>query len=113
MKQEQAEQLFEMQRQAIFRRTDRVFAILMVLQYLAGIFVAFVISPRSWTGAEAAVHLHIWMAIGLGFVISALPVALAIFWPGQVVTRHTIAVGQILYSALLIHLSGGRIETHF
>ena len=28
-------------------------------------------------------------------------------------TRHTIAIGQALTSALLIHLSGGRIETHF
>ena len=28
-------------------------------------------------------------------------------------TRHAIAVGQMLWSALLIHLTGGRIETHF
>jgi hypothetical protein len=30
-----------------------------------------------------------------------------------VVTRHVIAVAQMLWSALLIHLTGGRIETHF
>jgi len=30
-----------------------------------------------------------------------------------VLTRHAIAVGQMLCSALLVHLSGGRIETHF
>jgi hypothetical protein len=29
------------------------------------------------------------------------------------VTRHVIAGAQMLWSALLIHLSGGRIETHF
>jgi C4-dicarboxylate-specific signal transduction histidine kinase len=28
-------------------------------------------------------------------------------------TRHTIAVAQMVFSALLIHLTGGRIETHF
>ena len=28
-------------------------------------------------------------------------------------TRHVIAAGQALTSALLIHLTGGRIETHF
>ena len=28
-------------------------------------------------------------------------------------TRHVIAISQMLTSALLIHLSGGRIETHF
>ncbi len=29
------------------------------------------------------------------------------------VTRHVIATSQMLWSALFIHLSGGRIETHF
>ena len=33
--------------------------------------------------------------------------------PGAAVTRHVVAVGQMLCSALLIHLSGGRTEMHF
>ena len=33
--------------------------------------------------------------------------------PGRTLTRHVIAIGQMLLSALLIHISGGRIETHF
>ena len=33
--------------------------------------------------------------------------------PGRLVTRYTMAVAQMLTSALLIHLTGGRIETHF
>jgi hypothetical protein len=33
--------------------------------------------------------------------------------PTTALTRHTIAVAQALTSALWIHLSGGRIETHF
>ena len=33
--------------------------------------------------------------------------------PGSTLTRHVIAIGQTLTSALLIHLLGGRIETHF
>src|SRR2546423_1822694 len=32
---------------------------------------------------------------------------------GKAFTRHTIAIGQMLMSALLIHVTGGRIETHF
>jgi signal transduction histidine kinase/CheY-like chemotaxis protein len=43
----------------------------------------------------------------------SLPVYLASRWPGLQITRHSLAVGQILISALFIHLSGGRIETHF
>ena len=43
----------------------------------------------------------------------SLPVYLAWASPAATITRHTIAVSQMLYSALLIHLCGGRIETHF
>jgi signal transduction histidine kinase/CheY-like chemotaxis protein len=38
---------------------------------------------------------------------------LTLTWPAEAVTRYTVAVGQMLMSALLIHLTGGRIETHF
>src|SRR5262249_13647852 len=48
-----------------------------------------------------------------GGIIIALPVSLAAFRPGNTLTRHTIAVAQMLMGALLIHLTGGRIETHF
>ena len=38
---------------------------------------------------------------------------LALFRPGLPSTRYTIATAQMLMGALLIHLTGGRIETHF
>src|SRR4029079_3063445 len=58
-------------------------------------------------------HVHVWAAILLGGVITAFPVAMARLRPGDAATRHSIAIGQMLTSALLIHLTGGRIETHF
>lgn len=94
-------------------RTDRIFAGLMVLQWLAGIFVALWISPNTWIGATSSVHLHVLIAIFLGGTIAAFPILLILLYPGQPLTRHVIAVAQMLASALLIHLSGGRVETHF
>jgi signal transduction histidine kinase len=94
-------------------RTDRMFAGLMVLQWLGGIAAALWIAPRTWSGSFSQTHLHVWAAVLLGGAISAFPVALALKRPGWVVTRHVIAVAQALTSALLIHLTGGRIETHF
>jgi signal transduction histidine kinase/ActR/RegA family two-component response regulator len=55
----------------------------------------------------------VWAAFVLGGLLTSLPVALAILRPGAAITRHVIAVAQMLYSALLIHLTGGRLETHF
>jgi signal transduction histidine kinase/DNA-binding response OmpR family regulator len=90
-----------------------MFAWLMLVQWVAGIIVALVISPRTWAGSESRVHFHVWIAILLGGAINCFPVYLAFFHPGARFTRYTIATGQMLMSALLIHLSGGRIETHF
>src|SRR5882724_499329 len=105
--------LFNEHREEVFKRTDRLFSGLLVIQWLAGIIAALVISPRAWAGASSEIHLHIWAAVFLGGAICIFPVILALVMPGKTVTRHSIAVGQMLLSALLIHLTGGRIETHF
>jgi two-component system, sensor histidine kinase and response regulator len=97
----------------IYRRTDRMFAQLMALQWIAGIIFALWVSPLAWEGSRSGIHLHVWAAVGLGGAISAVPIALALLFPGETITRHTIAIAQMLMSALLIHLTGGRIETHF
>lgn len=108
-----AEELLRQRQQGIYARTDRLFATLMLVQWFAGVLAAIWISPRTWSGAMSETHLHVWAAVFLGGAITSLPVFLAWFRPGNVMTRHVIAVGQMLTSALLIHLTGGRIETHF
>src|SRR6185503_1797814 len=95
------------------RRTDRLFAGLLLFQYAAAVAAALWISPYTWIGDQNRVHVHVWAAIFLGGAITSLPVVLALLRPGEVLTRHTIAIAQMLTSALLIHLTGGRIETHF
>src|SRR5262249_39956147 len=56
---------------------------------------------------------HVLAAAVLGGILTSLPVGLVIYAPGQARTRHVIAVAQMLWSALLIHVTGGRLETHF
>lgn len=108
-----AQSRFEVHRDQIYKATDRLFAWLMIGQWAFAIFVAIVFSPYGWEGKVKTVHAHVWVAVVLGGAISSLPVVLAVLRPGWVVTRHVIAGAQMLWSALLIHLSGGRIETHF
>jgi signal transduction histidine kinase/ActR/RegA family two-component response regulator/HPt (histidine-containing phosphotransfer) domain-containing protein len=97
----------------IYRRTDRMFAVLMLLQWAGSVLGALWLSPRTWSGATSSVHPHVWLAIFLGGALCCLPVTLAWFAPGKAITRYTIAVAQVMFSSLLIHISGGRIETHF
>ncbi len=90
-----------------------MFAGLMAVQFLAGIAIALWISPRAWAGDTSSLHPHVQTAVLLGGVISGFPVLLALTRSGEALTRHAVAVGQMMMSALLIHLTGGRIETHF
>jgi PAS domain S-box-containing protein len=98
---------------AITRRTDRMFAFLMVGQWLFGIVLALAFSRYTWEGKVYSTHVHVYSALFLGGAISSLPLLLIWLKPGAPITRYTVAAAQMLWSALLIHLTGGRIETHF
>jgi signal transduction histidine kinase len=108
-----AETLYAEQIHARRVRVDRMFAVLLVVEYLAGIVAALLVSPYAWAGKERVLHMHVWVAILGGAGIILLPILLAFLRPGTMLTRHVIAASQMLSSALLIHLTGGRIETHF
>src|SRR5688572_16185708 len=108
-----ANALHEDYQRDIYKRTDRLFAWLMAFQWLLGIVFALFVSPLAWEGASSRTHLHVWAAVVLGGIISLFPALLAILRPGQPSTRYTISIAQMLMSALLIHLTGGRLETHF
>jgi len=110
---ERTQVLFAEHQENIFKHTDRLFAFLMILQWLGAIIAALCVSPRRWSGSMSQIHLHVWTALILGGVITLYPVFLALTQTGKAFTRHVVAVGQMLMSALLIHLTGGRIETHF
>ena len=108
-----ADELFAQQQNEIYRNTDQLFARLMIVQWVAAILMAIVISPYTWAGQSSTIHIHVWAAIFLGGAISVFPIWLTREWPGAAITRHVIAVAQMLMSALLISVTGGRIETHF
>ena len=108
-----AKVLFEAHSQRIARGADRLFAALLLLQWAGALGVAIWVSPRAWAGELSRVHEHVWTALLLGGWIAVPTSALAILRPGRVATRYAVAIGQMLMGALLIHLTGGRIETHF
>src|SRR3954468_13082814 len=110
---QRASELFAAYRRDIYTSTDRLFAGLMGFQWIAGIVFALWVSPRAWYGTVSRTHVHVWAAIFLGGAICVFPAILGLFRPGEASTRYTIAVAQMLMGALLIHLTGGRLETHF
>ena len=110
---ERGRQLAQEQRARQYRFTDRLLAGLLVFEFLAGIATALWISPYAWAGTERQLHPHVVAAVLLGSLIISFPLFLAKFQPGLRLTRHVVAIAQMLMAGLLIHLTGGRIETHF
>jgi signal transduction histidine kinase/CheY-like chemotaxis protein len=92
---------------------DRVFLWLLFAQWIFAIFLAFKISPRAWDGRVSSIHIHVHIAVVFGALINMLPMVLIFTRPGWAGTRYAIATVQMLWSSMLIHLTGGRIETHF
>ncbi len=111
--QARADGLFSEEHTAIARRTDRTFAVLLVVQWVVAVVASLLISPYTWTGQSRLLHNHIYAALFLGGALTIFPVILVIRQAGHPITRHTLACAQALWSGLLIHLTGGRIETHF
>ena len=108
-----AAQLFREHHHSVMARTDRLMATLMAAQWVFAIGLSLVLSPYTWAGRVQSPHIHVYAAVLFGGAISSLPIALCLTRPGWLGTRLVVAVAQMLWSALLIHLSGGRIETHF
>lgn len=108
-----AQEIFNEQLSQIHRSTDYIFAWLLLGQWAFAVILAIIVSPLAWEGLNRAIHLHVWIALILGGVITLPASLLGFFASGKDYTRHAIAMSQILIGSLLIHLTGGRIETHF
>src|SRR5215510_815375 len=98
----EVEQKVTLQAERIQREVDRLFAVLMPLQWAAAVAAAIYISPQTWIGAQGKVHPHVMFAIVGGALLTGLPVALALLRPGRLSTRMVIACSQMLFSSLLI-----------
>jgi PAS domain S-box-containing protein len=103
---ERTAELFAENLATVHRDTDRVFTMLMGLQWAISIALALGRSPSGIDPDEV-------LAVTAGGGLTGLVVAMTRLRPGSVLTRHTVAAAQMSFSGLLIHLTGGRIETHF
>ena len=108
-----ATELLKQRLDEIRSQTDRRFAMLTIFEWLALVVAAIWISPRTWVGEASSIHPHVWFAVVLGGMIASLPITLALLRPALASTRHVIAASQMLMAGMIVHMTGGRIETHF
>src|SRR6185436_13030021 len=71
------------------------------------------VAPIVNRGEEGTAHPHVVGSVLFGGLITALAVAMTGWRKGSALTRHVVAATQLLWSALLIDVTGDRIDTSF
>ncbi len=107
-----AGELFESQRRDLFRSTSRIFAGLLIFEWLAIIVAGLAMWPNEAADSQDWVR-QLWTSVFVAGAIVGLPIYLAFAAPERTLTRHAVAIGQMLNCALFIHVTYGRIESHF
>ena len=110
---QRANQYFLAARGEVAAGVDRMMAVLLMLEWAGVVAIALLRSPYTWDGAVRHLHPHLLFALLSGLLFLLPSSALALLCPGRPITRHLVAVAQMLTSVVLIDVTGGRIESHF
>ena len=100
-----AEVLMRQHERRTTTRVDHLFGGLLLAEWAATVLIASLVSPRLWTGTTSRVHLHVWAALLVGGAIAVPAAVLALRRAGEELTRHAVAVAQMLLGVLLIHVT--------
>jgi methyl-accepting chemotaxis protein len=90
---------------------DKFFTYLLIGQWILGIVLSYVVTPKTYLGVQG--QSLVWMAVLAGGFLTCIPVLFHVLKPGADFNRYLNIISQSLFSVLFIHLTGGRIETHF
>ena len=104
---------FERDMHTIRCETDRLFAWILPVEWVAALVFTLWASPTLWSGGSISNVGLASAALGLGGLFTLAPAVLARYRPGRRTTRHAVALGQMAFAALVIHLLAGRLEAHF
>lgn len=94
-------------------QTHRLMRRLIVAQALFVIAVAVWLLPRTWIGTTPHTGVHIVGSVILALSFAVVAMYLALRRTDTAASRIGMGAIQLLFSGLIIHVTGGRIESHF
>jgi two-component system, sensor histidine kinase and response regulator len=92
---------------------DYLFTGFLLYEWLLALTVTVWLSRHDGISLTVAMRHQYEATLALGILLAIIPAILVWIAPGRQVTRCTIAVAQLLFSALLIHLTMWRLGLHF
>ena len=113
MKTEQSRGAFQARFSAVTQRVDKAFGWILVGQWVVLSAIALIAGPKTWAGESSGVNMHVVAAIVLGGLVALPAAVIAWRFGGTTMSRFCVAAAQMLLGSLLIHISGGHVESHF
>ena len=89
-------------------RAHRVFFWLIGVEFALCVLAAIFVTPQTWSGAESSVHPHLFAALGLGGLTLG-----GAWFAIKSAGNAAWSVDVVAFAGLFVHLTGGRIESHF
>ncbi|SMP41067.1 hypothetical protein SAMN06265222_101530 [Neorhodopirellula lusitana] len=96
----------------IHANLDRLFCVIIALQSLSIVAVAMFVTPNTWLGRSITLSSILWFAAIYGVCFCVVPAGFLVRNAVQPRIRHWFAVAQVVWSGILIYLSGGSTITH-
>src|SRR4029079_7431857 len=93
---QRADELFQQHRLNVFRHADLFLSQLLLVEWPSAVLIAVFAPPEVWFMPHHTLSIGI-AAVAGGF-LSIFPFCLARFSPSRPLTRHTIAIAQMLMS---------------
>lgn len=95
------------------RTTDRLFAYLLIFEWIVCVVISLSSNQWPWSDGRITVHEHILLSVLLGGVTALWPAYFLLKSPGQVMNKYCVTLAQFIFSVLIIHITDGRVESHF
>src|SRR5215207_6761567 len=95
----EAEPIYQERLREQRHETSEVFFWLLLAQWVFALGLALLVSPRAWAGLSSSIHPHFWAALGGGALLVSAPLICIRAGPDAALTRHIVAVTQMLFSA--------------
>lgn len=106
-------EIFDGHMAEVRQETDRLFVWLLSFQWFTAILITVLLTPYTWVGSESSVHPHVYLTVFFGGFLSLFPIIKILKDPGKIENGYIVCISQLIYTILLVHITGGRVESHF
>ncbi len=110
------ERIIEIEKQCLSEiriGVDKTFQQIFIFQWILVISISLWRSPLTWIGETPFINPHLSFSVFFGGLIVFIPIFLIKKNPGTELSMYLVTFCQALFSMMIIHVSGGRIESHF